>query len=137
MPESVTLLPSTTGLVNVVGEAVAADGWHGHVDGLHTVAFYLQNFKGRVLLQGTIALEPQEQDWFPIYLSTTPHLEFPKQPAAPTGQFSGDTGVEMVTFRANVVWLRVIVDRSYLPDPVHDAEHIGQLGVLRKVVLAR
>lgn len=133
----VILLPSTQGLVNVTGSPEKADGWYGHVDGLHTVAIYFQNFKGKVFIEASIALEPTEDDWFAIPLTqTNPWVQYPKNPYEPTGEMGGDSGVEAFTFKANIVWLRARVDRSYME--VEDSEEaIANLGILRKIVLSR
>jgi hypothetical protein len=138
MPKTVNLLGSTQGVANLVGEKQKADGWYGHTDGLHTVAIYTQNFTGRVILEGTISLEPTEDDWFPIALTdTSTWMEFPRNPMAPTGDLGGDNGVVAFTFRMNVVWLRASVDRSYLPQQFEGSEDIAAVGVVRKIVLSR
>lgn len=138
MPKTVMLLGSTQGTANLIGEKQRADGWYGHTDGLHTLAIYCQNFTGRVILEGSISMEPTEDDWFPISLTnTTTWMEFPRNPMQPTGDFDGDTGVVGFTFRMNVVWLRVSVDRTYLPNQFEDIEDIVAVGVVRKIVLSR
>lgn len=133
----VVLLPSTQGQVNITGAPEKADGWYGYADGLHTVAVYLQNFKGRVFIEASLALEPTDDDWFALPLTpTTPWVQYPKNPYEPTGELGGDTGVEAFTFKANIVWLRARVDRSYME--IGDTEEaIASLGILRKVVLSR
>ena len=42
----------------------------------------------------------------------------------------GDTGVESYTFQANLVWVRAIVDRSYLPFP-----QIADVGAVQQILL--
>ena len=36
----------------VFGEKFQADGYYGFTDGLHTVAFYINNFTGKVGIHG-------------------------------------------------------------------------------------
>lgn len=138
MPKSVVMLESTDGKANVTGPAIQADGWYGHVDGLHTIAIYVQNLKGRVSIEASLSLEPTEDDWFPIPLTTTTEwIEFPRNPTLPTGQLYGDTGVLGFTFRGNILWLRAKLDRTYLPDPMSTEEEIAELGVVKKIILSR
>lgn len=120
--QSIRLLESTLGQVNVTGPAVKAAGYYGSTRGLHTLAVYLSDFTGRLYIQGTLATDPQEDDWFNIELqNNSAYTEFPIVNGSPTG-INGDTGVDSFSFEANLVWLRAVVDRSYLPtpeDPIH------------------
>jgi hypothetical protein len=137
MTESVTLLGSTQGQMNMTGDAVKADGWYSFIDGLHTIAIYVQNFTGRVSVQASLALEPQEQDWFDIQLtSSTSYVEFPLVPNNPTGQNGGDTGCSAYTFKVNALWLRARMDREYL-GANNDPDTISQLGVVSQILLSR
>lgn len=133
---SVVLLPSSQGQINMVGLPEKADGWYGYNDGLHTVAVYVQNFTGRVFIEASISLEPTENDWFPIPLTPTTYVEYPKNPYDPTGEMGGDSGVEAFTFKANILWLRARVDRSYM-DIQTDEQSVSMVGIVRKIVLSR
>lgn len=153
MANVVTLLgspgdPIDQGLTpGMVGQPVKADGWYGATDGLHTVAIYVSNFSGRVYVEATLAMNPTEADWFPICLDkekNTPYIQFPVNPAAPTGATEGlvqpgDTGVVGRSFKINAVWIRARMDRTYLdlvaPNPLDSIE--AGYGRLQKVVLAR
>lgn len=122
--------------LNFSSAAVRADGYYGQTDGLHTISFTLTNFVGRIYLDASLALEPLEADWFPIYLTSgQAYRQFPTT-NEPTGSNGvGDTTTEAWTFRANVLWLRVRIDRNYLyhfHDGVYSsAEH----GSVDKVLL--
>lgn len=142
MSSSAVLLPSTTGFANVVGSAVKADGWYGNTSGLHTIAIYVQNLLGRVYIDASLADNPGPLDWFSIPLfDDTVYIEYPQNPAAPTGvpqgAVIGDTGVNSFTFKANILWLRARLDRSYLPDPMQTETEIAMLGIVRKILLSR
>jgi hypothetical protein len=73
---SVVLIPSTThGTVtgNYDGSSTSfssdnakADGYYGYTDGLHTIAISTDEFVGIVNIQGTLASEPTEDDWFTV-----------------------------------------------------------------------
>lgn len=137
MTLSTLLLPSSQGQLNMTGAPVKADGWYGYTDGLHTVAVYIQNFRGKIFIEASLAQQPTEDDWFPIALTpSTPWIQYPKNPAHPTGEMMGDTGVEAFTFKANILWLRARIDRTYI-EVTPDEETIATLGIVRKIVLSR
>lgn len=134
MSTSVILLPNTGDKLNAVGDPVHADGWYGFSDGLHTVSIHTANFTGRVRIQASLALEPQEDDWFDIWLTEgTPYLQFPINPSYPTGHLEGDTSNVAMTFKANVLWVRATMDRSYL---FVGEPYDGSYGVINKIVLS-
>jgi hypothetical protein len=129
------LLNSSETVWHLTGEATRADGWYGYTDGKHTIAVYLNDFRGRIWVEASLATNPTEADWFPIHLGdTAPYLQFPKNPQHPTGH-SGDTGVEGFTFTANVIWLRARVDRSYIQPQPNTPDEISQYGVVNKILL--
>jgi hypothetical protein len=137
MVQSVILLPSSTGLLNVEGSPIPADGFYGNTDGLHTIAIYVQNFTGRVYLQATLESNPTSEDWFTIPLADTGYIEYPIIPLNPTGQNGGDTGVKSFTFKINALYLRIKIDRNYLPVIPQNPMEIAALGIVRKVLLSR
>lgn len=104
--QSYLLLSSTVGQVNIVGEQVKAAGYYGSSNGKHTVAIYNKNFTGRLSIQATLALEPSDNDWFAVSLGGDLEVEYTDQDSITTFNFTG-----------NYVWLRAVVDRSYLPAP--------------------
>ncbi len=104
---------------NVVGEPIRADAYYGYTDGIHTVQVIYQNFVGGFGLQGTLALKPEDDDWFWIRLNPNgdvnmPFVTFPVDPYAPTGANGGDTGSLATTFIGNFVFLRAVVSREYI-----------------------
>lgn len=134
MTASKILLPNTNDLVNAVGDPVQADGWYGFSDGLHTISIHTANFTGRVKIQASLAIEPTEDDWFDIWLTEgLPYLQFPLNPAAPTGHLHGDSSNLALTFRANILWVRALMDRSYL---MVQEPYDGSFGVINKIILS-
>lgn len=128
---SIIMLVNTAGQLNVVGQPIKAAGYFGYARGIHTVAWSLNNFVGRIYLQASLATNPTENDWFPIWLQgQNPYVQYPANPDYPTGMNGGDTGVESYTFQANLVWIRAIVDRSYLPFP-----QIADVGTVQQILL--
>ena len=108
------LVQSATGSeLNVTTDKVEGDGYYGYSDGIHTFAISYNGFKGRIYVQGTLALDPQETDWFNIQVpgGTTPANGGYKQ--FPTSGTDGYTSVEAYTVEGNFTYLRVVMDRSY------------------------
>lgn len=113
---SYTLLNNVESL-SYAGQAVRSDVFSGNTQNLHTVSVKLNNFKGRIYIEGTLATTPTEDDWFPIYLTSgTAYRQYPVNSTTPTGTNGGDTKSEGFTFRANLLYIRARVDRAYLGD---------------------
>ena len=52
------------------GEKFKGDGYYGRSDGLHTLQVDLNGFLGNIELQGTLAINPTADDYFPIALGS-------------------------------------------------------------------
>lgn len=142
MPSTAVMMTNTQEIANLTGDACKADGWFGHVDGLHTVVVQVVNFTGRIHIEASLELNPTEADWFPIKLTeTTSYLQFPINPLAPTGEYvsGGDTSTLGYTFKINALWLRARLDRTYLSDVLYeeDPQVLALLGNVVKITLAR
>ena len=130
------LMMSNSGMNhNLTGDAIRADSYYGRTDGIHTVQVVYSNFTGNFGLQGTLAVEPTESDWFDINLnanrnvsSASPYVSFPQ-----TGS-SGETGTMAFTFVGNFTHLRAIVDRSNVPEPA--PTNVYPYGAIDKVLLS-
>lgn len=106
---------------NEVSLALAAGGYYGSTTGLHTIAFTLRQFTGRIYVQATLASNPKEEDWFPIKFteSCNYYLEFTDTRIwdARRDQMIveiGATGTFAETVTGNFTYLRVGVDRNYI-----------------------
>lgn len=139
--KSILMMTNTGANHSLTGDAIRADSYYGRTDGLHTVQVVVNNFSGRFGIQGTLATEPTEDDWFDINLnannnvsSASPRVQFPENPAAPTN-IDGDDAVRAYTFVGNFVFLRAILDRSYLIEPA-PGDITTQLGQIDKVLLS-
>lgn len=88
------------GFTKWTSSSVKGDAAHGFKDGLHTVALYLQNYTGKLKMEGSLEINPptDEQDWFDINLS----------PNTIELNFMNYSGIEPFNFTANVSWLRFI-----------------------------
>lgn len=106
---------------NEVSLPLAAGGYYGSTSGLHTIAFTLRNFIGRIYVEATLASNPTETDWFPIKFeeSCRFYIEF-----TDTKIYNPDSEVTIYqhgvtgTFAENVIgnftYLRVGIQRDYI-----------------------
>jgi hypothetical protein len=110
------------------GNPVRVDVFGGNTQNLHTVSSSANNFIGRIYIEGTIATSPTENDWFPIYLTSgTSYRQYPVNSTIPTGNNQGDTRTEGFTFRANLLYIRARIDRSYLNATSYDQTIHGSI----------
>ena len=126
------LVQSSTGAdMNVTTDKIQGDGYYGYSDGIHTFAIAYNAFKGRVYVQGSLSLEPTENDWFNIQVpgGRTPDQGGYKQ--LPIAGTEGFTGVEAYTIEGNFTYLRVLIDRSYLGDGTTYSPEYGSVNYIR------
>jgi len=123
---SVTLLGSTTTQINAIGVQQKGAGYSNTIGCNHTVSISVVNFIGRIYIQGSLASQPGPNDWFNIPLvGNIPFVQFPLNPAAPSGTNNGDTGVFVYSFSGNYIWIRAALDRTYLVPPPTDPYLVG------------
>jgi len=152
--KSVTMMSNTGNAYNLVGDKIRADSYFGYTDGIHTVQVVYQNFTGGIGIQGTLALDPSDEDWFWIQLvdsrgncSDRPYMVYPKDPLNPTGaaaqastgltNSNGDSGTEAFTFQGNFVYLRAIVTREYIqPPPTPNIDGRWYLGQVDRILVS-
>ena len=98
----------------ITGDKFKGDGYYGRSDGLHTVQVDLAGFIGKVAMQGTLATNPVEADWFTLVLDSG------KQSVDTTGLVatqsitsveytSATTNTKNYNFTGNYVWVRTYV----------------------------
>lgn len=128
--KSITLLSDSADEFNLVGTKYKASGYYGNTEGLQTVQATFNNFTGGFAIQGTLAVHPEENDWFNIELpgiadfDNDPLLKFPTDLGP-----SGYTGTKIFNIRGSFTYFRVVVDRSYI---VYDAmANYGQVQNVR------
>ena len=86
----------------MTGDQVRVDGFPGPVRTRHVVSVSVSNFKGSVILEGTLVCAPTDADWFEIRSET---LDV--------------TGQQTIAwaFDSRTIWLRVrddAVERGYV-----------------------
>lgn len=90
------------------------DGYYGRSDGLHTVQIDLTGFIGTVQMQGTLAVDPAEPDWFAIELGTgTMSVDttgaLTEQNITSITYTESTSNVKSYNFTGNYVWVRAKV----------------------------
>ena len=125
---SVTLLDSTTTEINVTGIKQKGAGFSNTIGCNHTVSISVANFIGRVYIEGSLASDPSDDDWFPIKLvGNLDYIQFPRNQNFPTGAGGGDTGVVAYSFSGNYIWVRARLDRDYLIPFPQSTQYVGAI----------
>jgi hypothetical protein len=85
--------PGDSTVTTVTGTNFKGDGYYGRSDGIHTVQYSISGFTGIVAIQGTLAVNPVEADWFTIISD------------------GHDTVTKVIAsnFTGNYVWVRAVV----------------------------
>lgn len=101
--ESFLLLPLTASESLDLDEYRFSDkrrgpGYNRRQSGLTTVLFQLDNFKGSIKIQGTLALYPGERDWVDLEFDSGSSLE-----SLDSSELSSN---EMRNISGNWVWIR-------------------------------
>jgi hypothetical protein len=110
--------------LDYTGDSVRGDGFYGFSDGIHTVQITVADYIGRVYIQGTLASEPVETDWFNIKVNgNADYITYG------VGAGTGVTSTLAYTFQGNMVYLRAKVERSHL------GLLITEVGTLGKILL--
>jgi len=139
--KSVLMLSSTGTSWNKIGLPIRGNSYYGYSNGQVTIQMIYQNLVGAIGIQATLALEPEESDWFWIKLNPNgdvnePFIPFPIDPLAPTGQNGGDTGSMAFTFVGNFVFLRAVLNRDYLQPTPQVQWSAWQFGQVDSVLLS-
>lgn len=80
---------------------VKGDGYYGTSDGMHTVTYTATpTFVGNIYMQGSLASQPAESDWFKITATTVIYTEQNDR---------STTTVDYFNFIGNFVWVRGVV----------------------------
>jgi hypothetical protein len=118
MAKSIQVLGSTGTQFNVTSDKVRGDSFYGYTDGLHTMAFYLAGFIGKIYVEGTLANAPTESDWFAINLDGA---------IVPLVYAAATTTTIARSFEGNFIFLRVRLDRTHITPANNDSMQHGQL----------
>ena len=102
MNTPVTLLTNTMDNMSIAGTPYQTESWHGYGLIVNTVSIRILNFIGTVVIEGSIADYPTENDWASV---------FEKTYSIKTSETIGRT------FEGNWLWIRARLDRSSLFAP--------------------
>ena len=116
MAQSETILsiqthPGDSSIQTVTGDKYKGDGYYGRSDGLHTVQIDLNGFKGKIELQGTLAVNPTADDWFAVTLSGAGQsVDTTGKVISPKLEYTTyETSNTSYNFTGNFVWVRVYI----------------------------
>lgn len=103
--------PGDSVATTVTGEKYKGDGYYGRSDGFHTVQVSLTGFIGTIQMQGTLAVDPAEADWFTVELGTgTMSVDttgaLAEQNITAVEYTENTTNVKSYNFTGNYVWVR-------------------------------
>jgi len=125
------LLTNTSGQLEGVGEPRKGNAWFGSFNPIHTVQITISKYIGTITLEASLAKNPKEDDWFPIWLNIErPELIFD----APLNE--GITDTFIFNIEGNFLWFRAKFDRSNL-SVVPPREEWSSLGIINKILLVR
>jgi len=95
------------------GEKFKGDGYYGRSDGLHTLQVDLNGFLGNIELQGTLAINPTADDYFPISLGSGQTIDTTGKLVMSTSTkleyTANETSSKSYNFTGNFVWVRVYI----------------------------
>jgi hypothetical protein len=74
------------------GNLYANPEYHGNSRALHTMAFYMTNYRGTVTVQGTLANQPDSTNWY-YTIATTVYTDF--------------TGIDYLNFNGVYSYVRI------------------------------
>ena len=129
--KSVLVQSSTGTTMNLTTDKVEGDSYYGYSDGMHTIAVSYAAFKGRITIQGSLALTPTESDWFDIQISGGLSVAAGGYKNFPVSGTDGFTGVEAYNISGNFTYLRVKMDRSHLGDGTTYQSDYGSIAYIR------
>ncbi len=91
--------PGDSTVETVTGSKFKGDGFYGRSDGLHTVQYSLNGFQGTIIIEATLASDPQEEDWFIVYSQN-----YELSGSLPGNSQQNESHIE--NFTGNYVWIR-------------------------------
>ena len=100
----------------VTGEKFKGDGFYSRSDGLHTIQYKTTGFIGTISIEGTLVVEPTNDDWFGVLLNSSNDSQ--SFVIDTTGKVSNSIikyektyavatdAIEVFNFTGNYVWVR-------------------------------
>jgi hypothetical protein len=117
MPMMVT--PNDTRVSYRITSAIPGSLQTGNTGGIHTIAAYLENFTGRLVIQGSVETgTPSDWDWYDIQTHTFDH----------------ESGLRGFSLDANLSWIRARVYNANDQDPTSTVTLPSDQGKIAKLV---
>jgi hypothetical protein len=104
--------------ISVTGDKAKGAGYYGFGHSFHTVEIELNTFVGTIKIQGTLATDPQSNDWFDVNLLGDNNFSIDT-----TGLVSNNpsiikqiiystatTSARMYNFTGNFTWVRIVIE---------------------------
>jgi hypothetical protein len=135
MYRSLNLLEPMGEVINVTGNQIRAAGWYGPTTGLHTIAIKVENFQGQISIQGTVATDPGESDWFSVLPDAAAYIQYPRVSFVVKSPATGESSNTGYSFSSNIVWIRALVNRSYLIPALAYPAFIGSFGLVEYILV--
>lgn len=137
MRTSLTLLPPVGPVMNFIGEPVRGAGYRKNAQRRHDIAIRLANFRGRIIIEGSLYSEPTSDQWAAVWIDGKRFLDFPRETHIPssTTLTLGETITLGYFFVGAYVWLRARVDRSFVAPPWATEEHLAHYGRVDSILL--
>ena len=85
--------PGDSTQATVTGDKYKGDGYYGRSDGFHSVQYTYSGLTGTITIQGTLAVEPVDDDWFDVHTYTA----------------AQESSSKITNFTGNYVWVRAVV----------------------------
>ena len=86
--------------MSLESDKLKGDGYYSRSDGIHTVQYNINGFLGSIVVQGTLATSPIEEDWSTI--ASTMHQAVIEDEITRNGGF-------IKNFTGNYVWVRIAI----------------------------
>ena len=102
--------PGDSTTETVTGEKYKGDGYYSRSDGFHTIQINLSGFLGDIEMQGTLAINPTDADYFPILLGNGQKVDTSGKVSTNTvtklEYTANETSSKTYNFTGNYVWIR-------------------------------
>ena len=113
--------PGSSEVESIIGDPFKGDGYYGRSDGFHTVQINVNNFIGTIKIQGTLAINPSEGDWFSVelesggtsivgFVDTTGAINTQSATVSSITYTENETSVNNYNFTGNYVWVRAVIE---------------------------
>ena len=131
--KNIKILGNTNVDKDIISEPVQAGGYYSVCNGLHKVLVYTgNNLECKLVVEGTLAGEPKEEDWFQIELKDCPFTEFPIYDE--NHEVKSNNKVYGYSFKALPTFVRVKLLKTH-EECNCDDKHTTECGNVRKVCL--